>query len=157
MPLVILGYGNVSRGDDSIGPLLLARVEQAAPANTVTIEDFQLQIEHALDLCGADLVLFLDAGTGTPAPFAFTAVEPVSSPTLTSHALLPETVLEVYVKVMEAPPPPAFVLCVRGESFKLGDGLSAPAADHLEAAWRFLQDLLAKPEAARWRDMVTAA
>ena len=69
MKLVVFGWGNVSRGDDGLGPLLLARIAEAGWAESTLIEDFQLQLEHALDLQGADLALFLDAGKGTPAPF----------------------------------------------------------------------------------------
>ena len=156
MPLVIFGYGNISRGDDAIGPLLLARVQEAEPDGIVAIEDFQLQIEHALDLRGADLALFLDAGTGTPAPFSFTEIVAKSSPTLTSHALMPETVLEVFVKVTGTNPPPAFVLCVRGYSFNLGDDLGVEATANLEAAWDFLRQLIARPDAAFWRDLIQA-
>ena len=56
-------------GDDGLGPLLLGRVVAARWPEVTTIEDFQLQIEHALDLEGAEAALFLDAGKGTPALF----------------------------------------------------------------------------------------
>lgn len=71
MRLVVFGWGNDARGDDGLGPLLLERVARMGLKDVATIEDFQLQIEHALDLDGADLALFLDAGKDTPAPFAF--------------------------------------------------------------------------------------
>jgi hypothetical protein len=37
--------------------------------------------------------------------------------------------------------PPAYLLAVRGETFELGAELSAPAALHLEAAWRALRSI----------------
>ena len=55
--VVVLGWGNASRGDDGLGPLLLARVEALGLSHVTAIEDFQLQLEHALDLKGADLAL----------------------------------------------------------------------------------------------------
>ena len=91
------------------------------------VDDYQLQIEHALDLVDADCALFLDAGKDTPAPFAFSRLAPKRDATHSTHALSPEAVLDVYVQVRGAAPPPAFALCVRGESFELGEGLS-PAA-----------------------------
>ena len=47
--LVVLGWGNDARGDDGLGPALLGRIAALALPHVVTIEDFQLQIEHAMD------------------------------------------------------------------------------------------------------------
>ena len=151
MRLVIFGWGNVSRGDDGLGPLLLARIEQAGWEGATLIEDFQLQLEHALDLQGADLALFLDAGSGTPAPFSFAEIFPRDGLTHTSHALPPESVLAVFRQVTGQEPPPAFLLCVRGESFELGQGLGAEAAGRLEQAWAFLQRLRQDATEQDWR------
>lgn len=150
MRVVVFGIGNESRGDDALGPLLLRRLEAACHPEVETIEDYQLQIEHALDLVDAELALFIDAGTGTPAPYAFYEIAPERGLAPTSHALAPEAVLAVYERVQGKAPPPAFVLCARGESFELGEGLSAAARDHLEMAWRFLSDLLFRPGASAW-------
>jgi hydrogenase maturation protease len=149
--LVVFGWGNVARGDDGLGPLLLGRVVEARWPDATLIEDFQLQLEHALDLQGADLVLFLDAGKDTPAPFAFTEIHARHGMTHTSHALAPEAVLSVYEKTLGGSPPPSFLLCVRGESFELGRGLSSEGAARLEAAWAFLQRLRSTPSPESWR------
>ena len=63
LPVVVFAVGNPSRGDDALGPLLAERIEAAFP-DIVVISDFQLQIEHALDLVGAELILFIDACVG---------------------------------------------------------------------------------------------
>jgi len=149
--LVVLGWGNVSRGDDGLGPLLLARVEAEGLAHVTCHEDFQLQLEHALDLKGADIALFLDAGTGTHAPFAFYETQARTGLTHTSHAMAPEAVLDVHARVLGEAPPPAFVLCVRGEAFELGADLGPEATERLEIAWEFLRPLLAAPDPERWR------
>ncbi|OIQ97144.1 hypothetical protein GALL_208440 [mine drainage metagenome] len=145
--LVVFGYGNPARGDDALGPLLLARLEAAPPPPGLTltlVEDFQLQIEHALDLDGADLALFLDAGTGTPAPFLFSEI--AASGQLghshTSHALSPQAVLDVFITIRHRPPPPAFLLCPRGARFELGEPLSPEGEHNLDQAWNFLQGWL---------------
>ena len=151
MRLVVFGWGNDARGDDGLGPLLLARVAAAGWPEVATVEDFQLQIEHALDLDGADCALFLDAGKGTPAPFAFARVEPRRDVTHTTHALSPEAVLDVYAQIKGSVPPPAFVLCMRGERFELGEGLSEEAAGRLEAAWDFVQGLMAERSVQAWQ------
>jgi hydrogenase maturation protease len=151
MQLVVFGWGNVSRGDDGIGPLLLSRIEQAGWDDAILIEDYQLQLEHALDLDGADLALFIDAGTGTPAPFSFREIFPRQGMTHTSHALAPESVLAVFFQVTGKTPPPAFLLCVLGENFELGAGLSLEGAARLEMAWDFLQSLRQGQAPDSWR------
>jgi hydrogenase maturation protease len=154
--LVVFGWGNVSRGDDGLGPLLLARIAKACWADAGLIEDFQLQLEHALDLQGADLALFLDAGKGTPAPFAFSEIFPRAGMTHTSHALAPESVLDVYEKTLGGKPPASFLLCVRGESFELGEGLSAEGAARLEQSWAFLEALERARDPEAWRSHASA-
>ncbi len=153
--VVVFAVGNPSRGDDAIGPLLLERLASwlATEERAFTlIEDYQLQIEHALDLQGKRLALFIDAGCGTPAPFAFYAIGPARTPAARgTHELPPQGVLDVYRQVERAEPPPSFVLCVRGERFELGEGLSGPAEVHVEAAWRQLRHLCRQPDAAFWR------
>lgn len=155
-PLVVIAVGNPSRGDDALGPLLLGRLagwlEREGLAGTVElIEDFQLQIEHALDLEGRRLVLFIDAGEHTPGPYRFYRAVPALGPAHTSHALPPEAVLQVYRRTTGGEPPPSFVLCVRGERFELGEALSPEAEAYAEAAWRLLQDLCRRPLPAAWQ------
>ena len=98
MRLVVFGWGNELRGDDGLGPLLLRRFADAWP-EIAAIEDYQLQIEHALDLEGADCALFIDAGKGTPAPFTFREIAPSAGVAHTTHALAPEAVLAVYAQI----------------------------------------------------------
>ena len=138
MGLVVFGYGNPSRGDDAIGPLLLHRIEQAGWPGLDLIEDFQLQLEHAMDLKGADLALFIDAGTGMPAPFSVSRVWPSDDVAHTSHAMAPEAVLGVYRRISGAEPPPAFLLCVAGEGFELGADMTPAGTANMEAAWGWL-------------------
>jgi len=157
--VVIFAVGNRSRGDDAIGPLLLERLlpwlGAAARAHEFElIDDYQLQIEHALELRGRRLALFIDAGVDTPRPFQFYPV--VAAPAAGSsstHQLSPQGVLEVYRRIETAAAPPAFVLCVRGERFGLGEGLSDQARAHAQAAWEQLTRLCRRPDAARWRDL----
>jgi len=153
MSVVVFAVGNPSRGDDALGPLLIAELEARAPPGVHLVGDFQLQIEHALDLEGHALALFIDAGTGTPAPFEFRETTPHAGRPVSSHALPPEAVLQVYADIRGTPPPPAFVLCVRGEEFGLGESLSAAARHNLAAARNHLAACLACPDAAHWRSL----
>ena len=141
-PVLVLAVGNPSRGDDALGPELAARLEAAAIPGVEVITEFQLQVENALDLDGRERVIFVDAGTGTPGPFELRRITAAADFLHTSHAISPEAVLATYRRVTDKEPPEAWVLCVRGESFELGEGLSAGAAANLEAAWERLETLL---------------
>jgi hydrogenase maturation protease len=134
-PVLVLAVGNLSRGDDALGPLLAERLEAAGLPGVEVLTDFQLQVEHALDLVGRERVIFVDAGTGTPPPFDLAPVSPAADFLHTSHALSPAAVLAAFVKVRGEAPPPAFALCVRGDRFELGEPLSAFARANLDAAW----------------------
>jgi len=153
MRLAVLGWGNESRGDDGLGPALLARFAAAGWPDVAIVEDYQLQIEHALDLVDVDCALFIDAGKGTPAPYAFGRLAPKRDATHSTHALSPEAVLDVYAQVRGEAPPPAFALCVRGESFELGEGLSPAGAERLEAAWAFVEALMRDRSLAAWDEL----
>jgi len=145
-PLLFLGWGNPSRGDDALGPLLcdrLAAMHGTAPACEVQ-QDFQLQVEDAMDLEGRRVVVFIDASISASAPFGFRTVEPQADGSVTTHAMTPEAVLETAGKVFGSRPA-AYVLAVRGEVFELGAPLSAAGAAHLEAAWGAL-DAIARAE-----------
>ncbi len=151
MRIVVFGWGNDARGDDGLGPLLLERVARAGWPDVTAIEDFQLQIEHALDLEGAEAALFLVAGRDTPAPFAFAEIAPKRDISHSTHAIAPEAVLDVYARTLARTPPPSFALCVRGETFELGEGLSVEGARRLETAWEFLKGLMGEPTVEAWR------
>ena len=152
-PFVVLACGNPSRGDDALGPLLLARLADwlntaSMNENFELLEDFQLQVEHALDLQGRQAVLFIDAGVGMTQAFTLAAVDPDNTPGHSTHAIPPAAVLAVYRRVVGSEPPPASVLCVQGEAFELGEGLSLRAADNLEQAWLALQQWCLEQAAA---------
>lgn len=147
-PILFLGWGNPSRGDDAIGPLLCDRLESlltrpdltAISARTEVQQDFQLQVEDASDLEGRALVVFIDASLSAPAPFHFSRVKPVADASFTTHALSPEAVVATTCKIFGSTPL-CYQMAVRSEAFELGEGLSAAASLHLEAAWRALREI----------------
>jgi len=133
-PVLVFGWGNPSRGDDSLGPLLVEHVDKLGLAGVECLTDFQLQVEHALDLACRKRILFVDASIDAAPPFAVTAIGPVKDATFSSHAMSPQAVLEVCRQLTSDEPPPAWLLAIRGERFQLGEPLSATAAENLQAA-----------------------
>ncbi|MDY6992522.1 MAG: hydrogenase maturation protease [Pseudomonadota bacterium] len=150
-PLVIFAYGNPSRGDDALGPALLHQLDPLKTAEIELIEDFQLQVEHALDLVERDLALFIDASVSCPPPFQFTRLSAHKDYSYTSHALHPSALLYVFAEIQQRPPPPTFLLTLRGEAFELGAPLSVAAQAHLQAAFEFVQQLVNQIELAAWQ------
>ncbi|MCL2259496.1 MAG: hypothetical protein FWC18_06700, partial [Cystobacterineae bacterium] len=98
MPEVLLtAWGNASRTDDALGPNLLHLLETWASSVGIAqyfewVEDFQLQIEHALYLEGKTLALYVDASQNISAPFSFSLLSPLQQPWHTTHAMPPESV-----------------------------------------------------------------
>jgi len=150
--LLVLGWGNPSRGDDALGPELVRRLEALALERSEWrdyefLTDFQLNPEHAMDLAQRDLVLFADASVEAQAPFSFSRLQPVQDRSFTSHALSPSAVLAVYHQVYGSEPPDAYLLAIRGETFELGEPMSAAARRHLEAALAHAIEVLDAPHA----------
>lgn len=140
-PLLVFGWGNASRGDDALGPLFVERL-RASLADTHGVEcldDYQLQIEHALDLVGRQRVLFVDASIDCRAPFEATTLRAAHDASITTHALSPRALLQVYRELQLGAAPPCTLLAIRGEGFELGAAPSAAALAHLEAAIEWAQ------------------
>jgi hydrogenase maturation protease len=135
--ILVLGWGNLSRGDDALGPLFVAglqeRLASGLSPQVEFLDDYQLQVEHALDLEGRRHVLFVDASLDCTAPFEARPIHARRDTSYTSHALSPEALLQVYEDMQSHASPPATLLALRGEIFGLGEPLSATAKGHLQA------------------------
>ena len=142
--------GNPSRGDDALGPALLERLARSQAegqlADCDLLTDFQLQVEHALDLVGREFVVFVDASVSGPEPFAFTLITPEPVVTYSTHVMTPGAVLRTYAQlapqVARGPCPTAWLLAIRGYRFELGEALSAAAQANLDASGAFLEAYL---------------
>lgn len=149
-PLLVLAIGNPSRGDDALGPAFTARAEalfaqELAAGRLELLTDFQLQVEHALDLEGRQEVLFVDASVSAAPPFQVLPLSPAADHSVSSHALSPAAVLETCARALGTPPPPARALALRGQAFGLGLPMSAAASAHLEAGLGWLAGHLGRP------------
>ena len=147
-PTLIFGWGNPSRGDDALGPLfvehfttLAARHPEWGEVDCLT--DFQLQVEHALDLQGRQRVLFVDASLDTPAPCTLVRIEAARDDSFTTHAMSPQAVLKVFADIDDGEPPPCWLLAIRGERYELGEPLSEAAQQALQAALLAAADWIA--------------
>ena len=138
-PTLVFTWGNPSRGDDALGPMFGERLVDLAASHPEwgeieVLTDFQLQIEHALDLRDRSRVLFVDASVDATPPCLLQRIEAARDVSFTTHAMSPQSVLQVYCDLEKEAPPPTWQLAICGTSFELGEGLSAAARDNLEAA-----------------------
>jgi hydrogenase maturation protease len=151
-PLLVLGWGNRSRGDDALGPLfveaLMAQLGPAAAGRVEALEDYQLQVEHALDLVGRRRVLFVDASLDAAPPFTARALSAARDRSAASHALSPQAVLQVFEDLQQRPAPPSTLLAIRGDDFVLGAPLGDAARAHLAAALDWARGWVAAAPAA---------
>lgn len=143
-PLLVIGWGNRSRGDDALGPLLIDAVRAALSAEQAArvdlLEEHQLHPELALDLVGRRRVLLADADPAAAAPYALGPVQPRLDASITSHALTPGALLAVYRQLQrrpdgaDQPDPELTLLGLHATQFGLGRPLSAAAAAALPVA-----------------------
>lgn len=146
-PLLVFGWGNLSRGDDALGPLFVERLqalcdERGLTENIDFLDDYQLQIEHALDLAGRQRVLFVDASLNCTAPFEVTALQPQQDASFTTHAMSPQALMQVFRELHGQAPPPCTLLAIRGTQFELGEPPGADALAHLAAALHWAEGWL---------------
>ena len=155
-PILVFGYGNLSRGDDALGPLLLDYIEKHFDLSKIELlTDFQLQIEHALDLEQRSLVLFVDASVANIDSLNFSQLTAARDKSYTTHAMSPAAVIAVYVSIKKQTPPPCFLLSIKAESMELGEGLSSTAEYNLQQASLFVDRLLQQPNLTHWLQQTT--
>jgi hydrogenase maturation protease len=137
---LVLAVGNPSRGDDALGPALLDALQTLgadAAGDVELLTDFQLQVEHALDLQGRRAVLFVDAArpgaVAAEAGVALSALAPALALPALSHALSASAVLHV-ARSLGGPLPPAWQLAIEGAAFGLGEPISTAAQARLAPA-----------------------
>jgi hydrogenase maturation protease len=155
-PVLVFGYGNPSRGDDALGPELLENIKKNTAIKLDNIElltDFQLQIEHALDLEQRHIVLFADASVSCTTPFELHQLKPERDLSYTTHAMSPAAVLQVYQAIKKEIPPPCFLLSIKAEQFELGEDLSIGAKQNLQLACDFAVRLLTNSSLAEWQKL----
>ena len=139
--VLILGYGNPGRQDDGLGPAASAQIEALGWPNVTAHENYQLNIEDALDVADHDVVWFVDAARSGPSPFAFEALAPAASLEFTSHLVRPEAILAMAYHYYGATPQ-AFLLGIRGYEFEFVEALTPAAADNLQRAVEMLKGRL---------------
>ncbi len=139
-PVLVLTYGNPSRGDDALGTAIFDLLEENPPDNVDLLTDFQLQIEHATDLENREYILFIDAGVSCAEPFELSRLTAIKDDSFTTHAMSPASVLSVYQQIYQRDPPPSYLLTIRAYEFGLGKDMSDAARENLAKTYDYLKE-----------------
>ncbi len=139
--VLILGYGNPGRQDDGLGPAVAARIEALGWSNVTAYDNYQLNIEDAMDVAEHDMVWFVDAARIGPSPFTIATLAPGATLEFTSHLVRPETILAL-ARQYYGRAPEAFLLGIRGYAFEFIEALTPAATDNLHLAVEMLKERL---------------
>ncbi len=138
--VLVLGYGNPGRRDDGLGPAVASRVERAGLPGVEATWDYQPNVEHAADIAGHDVVVFVDASISGPEPYALRPLEAgdASCGCFSTHVARPEAVLGLARDALGWAGR-AYMMGVRGWEFDaFEESLSGRAGDNLREAARDL-------------------
>lgn len=140
--VLVIGYGNPGRQDDGLGPAMVAALEEETPAGVTVDADYQLTVEDAAAAAEHDVVVFADAAVKGREPFFFRAVSPEQEVSFSTHSCSPGAVLSLAEQGFGRRPR-GYALGVRGYCFdEFGESLSREAQANLDAAIRFLREVL---------------
>jgi hydrogenase maturation protease len=145
--VLVLGYGNPGRQDDGLGPAVAAGIDRLGWPNLTAFDNYQLNIEDAMDVADHDVVWFVDAAKTGASPYAVHTVSPAASIEFTSHLVRPEAILAI-ARQCYGRAPQAFMLAVRGYEFEFIEALTPAATDNLRDALAMLTDRIRLVQAA---------
>lgn len=156
--VLVFAYGNSSRGDDALAPLLLKKIQQSeaellSSEQINVLQDFQMQVEHVVDMQGCQMALLIDADQSQSSAIRFFKVEEETSSSYTTHGMAPGQLLAVYRRMYQSPAPATFMLAIRGYDFELGKPLTPQAEENLDMAKAFLVRLLHSRKLELWLEL----
>jgi hydrogenase maturation protease len=144
--VLIIGYGNPLRGDDSLGWEIAKRLAtsiQDEPVEVLALN--QLTPELSEPISEVELVVFIDAShAGKPGSWRCETVEPNAASLHTlGHHLTPMSLL-AYAQIIFKASPRALLVSVAGESFDCRQKLSPSVAAALPAVEQFLHETVTR-------------
>ncbi len=137
--VLVLGYGNPGRQDDGLGPAAAAGIDTLGWPNLTAFDNYQLNIEDALEIAAHDVVWFVDASKTGPSPYEVRDVLPSLTIDFTSHLLRPETVLAI-ARQCYGHAAQAHLLAIRGYEFAFIEEMTEQANENLQAALLMLSE-----------------
>ncbi len=137
MKVLVIGYGDPSRGDDGIGHWVVERIGSSGAIEAEPAWPFPSDLISKV--AAADLVIFVDADV-RPGPVRWRRLYPSPKPGAFSHIPSPEEVL-AWVAAVEGRVPEAWLVAIPGEDFSPGTAISPRARRAAEKLIRFIERL----------------
>jgi len=137
---LVIGYGNMLRHDDGVGPRVAEAVEALQLPGVRTLICQQLSPEHAEPISRARTVIFVDAAVDAPREVQLRKLEPNESTQLMAHAADPRTMLALARDVF-GHIPEAWWLTIPAVKLGFGEDLSPEAQRGFEQAVREIKNL----------------
>jgi len=141
--VLVIGYGNLLRGDDGIGQILANGLgERIQHPSVKFVACHQLTPELAEPISRAATVIFIDAYEGDEAGFVTSyEVTPTNESSAFMHHATPATLLAA-ARSLYGQSPRSMMVCVEGESFQFGDALSQAMALKLPGLLNTLEQVI---------------
>ena len=132
--ILLIGYGNPSRGDDGVGHYVAEKIQERAVGNISTLTVFQLGPELTETVKDYELIVFVDAQVSETAEgLSVIPVEAAYRPSAFTHVMSPASLLAL-TKALYKKEPEAFIVAVPGYDFDFGMGLCDETTKWAEAA-----------------------
>jgi hydrogenase maturation protease len=146
---VVVGVGNPDRGDDAVGPEVLARLTGRVPVGARLVRLAGADPAAIMEAwSGCERVVLVDAMVSGVAPGTITRFDAAAGPLpvgvrlASTHVFGAETAVEI-ARALEKLPGRLVVYGVEGERFTVGSGLSPAVAAALPvAAEKILEEVL---------------
>lgn len=144
--LLVIGYGNILRGDDGVGPRVAEAVAALGLPGVRTLICQQLSPEYAEAISEAERVVFVDAAVDAPQQVQLRKLSPGDTTQLMAHAADPRTMLALARDVF-GHTPEAWWLTIPAFDLGFSEQLSTSAQRGLECAVELVRQLLPPAEA----------
>jgi len=109
----------------------------------VTDSNYQPNVEDAFDIAKSKTVFFVDASADCSEPFIFREVLPSNSVRFTTHTISPDYLMAICNELYDIKVP-AYILAVRGYSWKFNEPMTDKAESNMREAFAFLIERLAE-------------
>jgi hydrogenase maturation protease len=140
--ILVIGYGNLLRGDDGLGQFIVCRLAARRWPGVRTLAVHQLLPELAEELTECGLAVFVDARKGGDGNgVTVTALAPIGTAATSAHHCDPASLLAL-TQALYGQIPPALWVTVAGEDFRFQEGLSPAARRNARAALGRIESLI---------------
>ena len=140
--VLIIGYGNPGRADDGLGTAFAENIRNLNLDNTDIDSDYQLSLEHALDIANAHLTILADAHVSCQEPFIIKKVSPSNSFNFSTHNMSPENLTSIAEQI-SSNKKEVYILGIRGYEFnEFRESLSEKALDNLHKTYECFKSIL---------------